>query len=240
MALWSWDPTSRRYRITPEGAEALGQKPGTFVGESKMLQFREAVIAHSKERTNALAKQLANGDINLNQWILGMRQEVKDSFINQYMLAHGGRNSMTQADWGKVGQMVKTQYQHLDQFAADIAIGRYTEAGVAARARMYAESSSQAFEQAKVAARGMPELPTVPGAGATRCLSNCRCFLKIDEKDDAWNVYWSLSASEHCADCLQLNSTWNPLVIPKSMASTRSVVIEQLREQPGYHEHALA
>jgi hypothetical protein len=135
-----------------------------------MLQFRDQLIDANKENTNSLAAQLASGDITLGVWVLAMRQAIKDIFINQYMLAHGGRNSMTQADFGRLGQMIRTQYAFLENFANDIASGRYTEQAIAARARMYMEASGQAFERGKVLQTGMPDLPAYPSDGSTQCL----------------------------------------------------------------------
>lgn len=237
-SFWLWDSRSRRYRITRAGAEALGQRAGTFVGQSRMVGLRDAYIAQSKLRTNALAAQVANGEISIQQWQIAMRQVVKDTFINEYMLGAGGRNAMTQADWGRVGQMVRNQYEYLDNFAQDILNGRYTEAGVAARGRMYPEAASQAFERGNTEGRGMPPLPQVPGDGQTRCLSNCKCSIQIKERDEAWDVYWKLSPAEHCEDCLELASRWNPLVIPKSNAATRSLVMEYAKSLPEYHRHS--
>ena len=230
MSYWSWSPDSKRYRVTAEGARALGQKPGTFVSQSKMLSFRDNYIAARKDNTNYLANQLAKGDITLNEWTLSMRQEVKDNFINQYMLAHGGRNTMTQADWGRVGQMVRGQYEYLNAFADQIASGEYSEQAIAARARMYVESSGQAFERGKIAAHGMPDLPQVPGDGRTRCLSNCKCWWEIKENDTEWRAYWRLGLAEHCLDCVENSEKWNPLVYQKSDAPTKAMLFEKLGE----------
>lgn len=216
--MWTWDPASRRYRASLDGAEALGQKPGTFVGQAKMLTLRDEFIDARKGHTNDLANQLATGAINLNQWTVAMRQEIKDNFICQYTLAHGGRNTLTQADYGRLGQMIKGQYQYLDNFAADIASGKFTEQALAARARMYIEASSHAFERGKVLQTGMPDLPAYPGDGNTRCLSNCKCSWQIKETDTAWEATWTLGLAEHCDDCISNAGRWNPLVMTKGIA----------------------
>ena len=215
---WSWDGRTRRYRVTSAGSDALGQNAGTFVSQKKMAGLRDVFISQQKNQVNGLAQQLADGDITLNQWVLGMRQNVKDSFIDQYMLSAGGRNNMTQSDWGRIGQMVRNQYEYLDGFASDIAGGRYTESGVAARSRMYVESSSQAFERGNTVTRGMPDLPAYPGDGSTQCLSNCRCRWAIKETETDWQCTWKLAAAEHCLDCVNRADEWNPLVVPKSEA----------------------
>ena len=228
MALWNFDSRTRRYRVTADGAAATGQPVGTFVGQARMTVLRDSFIAEQKVATNLLAEQVANGNITIQQWTTGMRQVVKDSFIDQYTMAAGGRNSMTQADWGRVGRMVRDQYQYLDGFASDIASGRYTENGVAARARMYAESSSQAFERGNAVSRGMPDLPAYPGDGKTQCLSNCKCSWVIKETDTAWECTWKLNPAEHCEDCIANSERWAPLIISKANAANRTTLAERL------------
>ena len=230
MSFWIWEPTAKRYRLTTEGADALSQKPGTFVSQAKMLSLRDEYIAARKDNTNALANQLAKGDMTLNEWTLAMRQEVKDNFVNQYMLAHGGRNSMTQADWGRVGQMVRGQYEYLNAFADQIASGDYSEQAIAARSRMYIEASGQAFERGKIAAQGVPDLPAFPSDGQTRCLTNCKCAWEIKETSTEWRAFWRLSSAEHCPDCVGNAEKWNPLVISKSDAPTKAALLERVEE----------
>lgn len=227
---WQWDGRTRRYRVTQAGSEALGQNTGTFVSQARMAGLRDEFIAHQKVGVNTLAKQLADGDISLNQWVVGMRQNVKDSFIDQYMLAAGGRNNMTQADWGRVGQMVRNQYEYLDRFAVDVANGRYTESAVAARARMYVESSSQAFERGNTVTRGMPDLPAYPGDGSTQCLSNCRCRWVIKETDTEWQCTWKLGQAEHCPDCVERSRIWAPYIVPKVLVKSVGELHEHLHE----------
>lgn len=235
-ALWEWNSNTRRYRVTQAGADVLGQRVGTFVGQSRMVTVRDAYIAQSKLQTNTLAAQVANSEITLQQWQMGMRQVIKDTYINEYMLSAGGRNAMTQSDWGRVGQMVREQYEYLDRFAGDIANGRYTESGIAARARMYPESASQAYERGNAESRGMPQLPAYPGDGSTVCLSNCKCSWAIKETDAAWLCTWKIAPAENCPDCLDRAQRWAPLVVPKSMFSGKSALLKHLGEL-SEHEH---
>ena len=228
MGFWEWLPNVRRYRLTKEGAEKLGQRAGTFVSQKKMVGLRDDLIANQKERVNDLARRVANGDIRLERWQLEMREIVKENFINQYMLARGGRNAMTPTDWGRLGNMIRGQYRFLDSFAADIANGRYGESGIAARARMYIESSGQAYERANAVTRGMPDLPQYPGDGRTQCLANCKCRWRIVEREAQWECHWELSPAEHCPDCSKNALRWNPLVIRKQSSPFRSAVLQEL------------
>ena len=78
------------------------------------------------------------------------------------------------------------------------------------------EASSQSFEKAKVASRGIPDLPDYPGSGRTECMTNCKCYWNIKETETEWLCYWSLSNVEHCDSCIDRSNRWNPLVISKN------------------------
>lgn len=215
MALWQYDERSHRYRVTAEGARTLGRRAGTYISEQQIVGVRDSWVAVAKGRTDAIAGQYARGALDLQQWQAAMRQEIRVNFINEYMLGRGGRNAMTPADWGRIGQRVQVQYRYLDGFVNEIAAGRLSDAQIAARARMYVEASSQAFERATVAARGAPDLPAYPGDGGTQCRSNCKCHWRITETETAWRAYWRISPVENCGDCLTRAGRWNPLVIEK-------------------------
>lgn len=230
MAYWIWDSRSHRYRVTAEGAAATGQRAGTYVGQARMVALRDDLIAAQKNTVTDLAEQVANGEITLNQWILSMRGEIKDTFLSEYMLGHGGRNSMTPSDWGRLGAMILAQYKFLDGFASDIAAGKYTQAAVAARARMYMEAASQAFERGNALSRGLPDLPAYPGDGSTQCRANCHCRWEIREQETEWHCFWRLSTAEHCPDCVARAGQWNPLTVAKQRYATRAAVVEHLAE----------
>ena len=215
MPLWAYDTRSNRYRVTAEGAQQLGRKAGTYISDRQIVAARDTWIDVAKQRTDSLASQYSRGQISIEQWREGMRQEIRINHINEYMLGHGGRNSMTPADWGRVGQRVQVQYRYLDGFVNDIVAGNLTDAQIAARARMYVEASSAAFEQGNVLARGAPALPAYPGDGSTQCLSNCKCHWRIQETPREWRCTWVISPVENCDDCLERARTWAPLVIAK-------------------------
>lgn len=215
MPLWAYDTRSHRYRVTTEGAQALGRKAGTYIAEKRIVDLRDRWIDVAKGRTDALAGQYARGQLSLEQWREGMRQEIRTNFINEYMLGHGGRNSMTPSDWGRIGQRVQVQYRYLDNFVNEIAAGNLSDAQIAARARMYVEASSAAFEQGNARARGAPDLPAFPGDGSTQCRSNCKCHWRLVESEREWRCYWQIAPAENCDDCLTRAGRWNPLIVPK-------------------------
>ena len=122
---------------------------------------------------------------------------------------------MTQSDYGRVGGLLKRQYQYLDNFAKEIGAGKLSQGQVETRSKMYINSSTQAFERGKASTLGLPQLPAYPGDGQTRCRTNCKCNWRIIDKETHWECTWNLNPAEHCDDCLANAARWNPLVIPK-------------------------
>lgn len=162
-----------------------------------------------------LATQLAEGQIRTSAWVLGMRDQLRKAYIAEYLAAKGGRQNMTQEDWGRLGGLLQNQYRYLDQFARDINAGTMSDKQIAARAQLYGKSARQAYERGQVAVRGMPPLPAYPGDGSTVCVTNCQCHWEITETADQWLAYWTLGQAEHCPDCVRRANEWNPYRLPK-------------------------
>ena len=203
---WVWNDKAKRYRDTTTGR---------FISHHKAITLRDFYIEAKKGDMDKLSRRLINKDVSLPQWTLEMRSQVKDTFINEYMLARGGRNNMTQADWGRVGAMLKKQYGYIDNFGADIKAEKVSEGQMRTRARMYISSGTQAFERARAESVGAPVLPAYPGDSSTRCHSNCGCSWSIEEKENHWEAYWRLGPHEHCEDCLERSVEWAPYVVYK-------------------------
>jgi hypothetical protein len=207
---WTWDPAGAgggRYRNT---------ETGRWLGQKQMIGLRDQFIDAQKQAVSDLADRFSKGDITIQQWTLESRGLIKQGFIDQYVMAHGGRFSMTQRDWGIIGSMCKDQYGYLNAFGEAINNGELSAGQIAVRAGLYIDSSVQAFERGTSERLGIPDLPAYPGDGSTSCLGNCRCSWQYEETDTAWNCTWQLdTAAEHCVDCEANAAQWAPLVIPK-------------------------
>lgn len=136
-----------------------------------------ATRAVTKQVLTPLAGDLAAGSIPLQVWQGEMRQNIKNLYINQYIAGRGGREMMTQADWGRCGAMLKDQYKYLDGFARDLSKMdvKEREKYIANRAQLYANASNEAFERGRSAAA---------------------VELGYDE------VHWNLTPAEHCDTCI--------------------------------------
>ncbi len=216
MPDWTYDPRPgiRKYRLR-----------GTYVSHAQVLEWAYDYAVKSGDVVASLSSLVANGRLRVDHWQSTLRNEIKHQFVNQYVAGKGGIQQMTQRDWGAVGRMLRDQYQFLDDFAADFAAGRLSEAQIQARARMYIEAGHQAFERGRAEAFGLPTLPAYPGDGQTTCLTRCYCNWDHEDVIEdgqivGWNATWVLDprkAEVHCPDCPANAKLWAPLFVPAGM-----------------------
>lgn len=215
---WIWDDKSKRWRE---------RKGGRYIGPARLDDLRQGYIESQKAAARDLVARLAGG-MTVQQFELEMRAIVKDTYLANYMLAKGGRQNMTSADYGRVGALCRTQYQYLHDFAGRVASGELSLAQIGARASAYMQSSTQAHEKGKAAGRGLT-LPAYPGDGSTVCKYNCRCSWRIEEKETEWLCYWTLSPAEHCETCLSRGAAWSPYTVSKDIARSMKDLRRLLR-----------
>lgn len=203
---WSWDSGVKRFR---------DNTTGRFLSEGGARKLRDAFLDTQKEKTADLAARLAKGDLTLAAWEKEMREHTKTVFVAEAMLGRGGRNAMGDAAWGQVGRQLRDQYEFLRGFAEDVATGAYSEAQIAARAALYVESASQAYERGRAGAYGVT-LPAYPGDGRScEGKANCRCSWSIQEDEHEVRASWLLGGAQPCETCKGNAATWAPLTIPK-------------------------
>jgi len=212
---WIWDAAKTLFK------KIRGQRTESIQRTSPARRDRLTALVVQGGRTNDIVNDLFEQRIDHQQWTLQARQTVKQQFIAQYMLGRGGRAAMTQSDWGRVGAMLKQQYQYLQRFEQDLIDGKLTEAQARVRLQMYIKDATQAHERALAVAKGVPQLPAYPGDGQTVCKANCQCHWSYEETENEWLCTWTLGAAEHCPDCLANASKWNPLRIAKQSMGVR-------------------
>lgn len=221
---YRWDGTARRYR----------DERGRFLSRDTAITLHDTAITNAGDAVTRLAGLVANGQISPADWRERMRHEIKIAYIQQYVAARGGVSQMTQRDWGSIGGMIREQYRYLDGFVDAIANADppLSEGYIAARARMYTNSTREGSERGHARGRGLPNgaLPAWPADGSTACLSNDRCHWEIEDEVDAdgnvirWLAYWRLSASEHCDDCIDRAAAWSPFVVDVSVGRSSDIV----------------
>lgn len=206
---WEWSKGARRYRNTVTGR---------FMSAKQMLSFRDKFVVAQKARMVAITERFTAGEFGLLHWQTEMRTLIRQSLVDQYVMARGGRGMMTPSDWGKIGKMMQGQNKFLRGFAADLHDSNLSAAQAKVRSALYAGASRAAFEKGKGQALGMPDLPQYPGDGNTVCGTNCQCAWEIVETEDGWDATWSLGAAEHCPDCIALAAQHAPLHVARGEA----------------------
>jgi hypothetical protein len=203
--MWTWDDIGKFFK----------NLAGTIFGHSDLTDLRNEFADQAMGESDKLIERLMrDGDLTIQEWQSEMRTLLKDTYRAMYELAVGGRENMTQADYGRLGGILAEQYRYLDRFAADLAEGKLSLAQALYRARLYIASSTQAYERAKAASYGIT-LPQYPGDGSTQCLTNCRCEWVIKERKNDYACTWVLGEAEHCPDCLEAAQLYKPYLVAK-------------------------
>lgn len=127
---WSYDPVSGRYR----------RPSGQFMSEAAVGALLDGRIAKLSENLRRYTRMLADGNITIDQWQDSVRQAIKTAHIQATVLGHGGRDGLGAAEYGRMGQRLRTEYAYLQGFARDLLDGRVSAAMALARVQLYAES----------------------------------------------------------------------------------------------------
>lgn len=134
MSDFSFNPATRRYR---------DNRTGRFVSTEKVRQISQQTINARTQKTDKLTRDLLQKKITASEWEEKMSFEIKNLTIQLYRV---GKPDMTNSDYGRIGQMLRTQYARLRKFSRDIILGTQSEAQIINRSKQYVAKSREAFE----------------------------------------------------------------------------------------------
>lgn len=186
------------------GVGAYRGPNGRILSQATVREALDAYVDASENVTKVLADLLRNQQISLADWQLQMRAHIKDVHLAAAAAQRGGWQNMTQADFGRVGQRIRIQYEYLDNFAKQIADGTQPLDGrFLVRAQMYTDASIATYDRFEVnafrlagfdeesnvlepgvvhcggclneTARGWVPTGTLVPIGERTCLTRCRC-----------------------------------------------------------------
>jgi bacterioferritin-associated ferredoxin len=193
--LYRWDAQRLQYR----------DARGKFVKSADVRKALSDVVNANKRQIRALARQLNNGTLSVQQWQASMETAVRDLHLGATAAGKGGFGQMTQRDYGLVGRRLQFHYEKLDGFARDVEAGRISAGRVVARAELYARAGVGVYENSRreaargvmteerrvlgaaehcgvcveEAAKGWQPIGTLKRLGDSPCLANCRCSYRF-------------------------------------------------------------
>ena len=221
-----WDIKRRRYRDA-ETNRLIDDRTVARVNEriNRRVEDQAPILARAfvREREGNGGPPIATRN--------RLEKEIKKNFIRNYIAGKGGgRDGLTNEDWGRIGGMLRKQKHYLNGLVRDVARTNLTEGQIRARVRMYIRASGEAYERGNAVSYGNPKLPAHPRDGTSICNTNCKCHWRIEriylagtETFHGWRCFWEISAVESCVTCLGRHGQWYPLVITPSDAESTGV-----------------
>lgn len=189
-----FDSNAQRYRVN-----------GRFISQDTINQAVEQRIETSFNRLQNYLKAALDESTpyTLTDYRNAFAQEIKALHITMTVIGGGGRDQITNRQWGTVGANLKKEYKALNGFVKDIEDGKLSEKQIYARSGMYANAVWKSFWASRTikaeskftqerrvlrpaehcvdcidfANRGWQPIGSLPNPGEqSRCLSNCRCI----------------------------------------------------------------
>jgi len=199
---YQWDRKSRRFR----------DPSGKYVSQTRIKSIKNKIVDAEKKNAATLASRAVDGSMSPELFVRTMRALLRQTTLMEYMLGRGGLNAMTNSDNGRVGSMLRRQYQYLNRFAADIEAGLLTVEQAQRRAEMYIETARNSYERGQAASWDI-RLPEYPPRHV-----NCACSWAISAhgsgKDREIRAYWRVNSANVCDECKSLQETHAPYRIP--------------------------
>lgn len=195
MAALTFDDASGRFRVAN----------GQFVSEAAVRRVVDQIADGASVRMAAASERMLAGELSLAEWQAGMMRTIKLSQLATSTIAHGGAARMGFPEYGAAGREIRTQYDYLRQFAAQVASGEQPlNGGLLSRARQYGQAARVTFEREygrdqqargfqsernvlgaaehcalcpELTARGWVPIGLLPPVGSRPCRSNDRCSI---------------------------------------------------------------
>lgn len=147
-------PNFRANPLTPDflwnerAAQYIDRSSGRFVSRQVIRDQLDKVMDASSKTMQAVSQQLRQGDISLAEWQTEMMQQIKTTHLAGAAMQRGGWQQMSQADFGRVGRIVRDEYNFLRNFAEQIASGKQKLDGtLQRRAAQYGQAGRETYYQ---------------------------------------------------------------------------------------------
>jgi hypothetical protein len=158
-----------------------------FVSRAKVEADAVSLSNQAAVRLKGLVRLAAAGGINASEFETRFQRELKNTGLQAAAAGAGGKDNLSNSDYGKVGNVLSQSYRRLNGFTQSLANGDLTLAQALARAEQYANQSIEPFYHSR------------KGSDARSGKTQARRWLGAN--------------FNHCADCISLstNGAWLPI-----------------------------
>lgn len=147
-----WDERALQYR---------SRRTGRFVPRQQVRRVLDETLDAITSEMTGLSRQLQDGTLSLARWQQQMQGYVRDLHLLSVAAERGGWGQMRLEDFGRVGRILRDEYERLRTFARQIADGTQALDGTLLnRTRLYGQAGRVSYhlsERARMAARGFDE-----------------------------------------------------------------------------------
>jgi hypothetical protein len=169
-AAWSYDQRSGRYR----------DEKGRFLSKENVGKLVDGRIDKLETQLKRFTRMLNDGSITLDQWQGSVREAIKAAHIQAATIGYGGRAEMGSAEYGRIGQRLRSEYTYLQGFVRDLLDGRVSAPMAIARIGLYSASVRGSLWE---------------GLSARRTKEGYSLMRRVLD-----------SQAQHCQDCLDYSS----------------------------------
>jgi hypothetical protein len=152
---------------------------GRFLRQRDVRAAVDKLIQASGTRMRAMTEQLRSRQLTLGDWEIAMRRELSTLHVATATVAKGGRAEMSQSDYGRVGQLVREQFEWLRERADKVLSGQqFADGSLTARAQLYAEAARgthQTILSREMVVRGFTEERNVEDREVIHCTGPGSC-----------------------------------------------------------------
>ena len=204
-------PVSAKHSFDDRSGRYRNNKTGKFVPQKTIARALDYQIKKSAASMQSVTRNLMDKKIGVAEWRGQMVKHIKTIHIAQYAAGQGGWGRMTQADYGRIGGILKKQYSYLNGFANDlqanppdgralVRAGLYAsaanatyaasqkmerhEAGMSKERRVLDNGAENCTDCIEWAERGWVPIFSSPPIGSSKCKVNCRCTMEFSDEDD--------------------------------------------------------
>src|SRR5689334_18066744 len=116
---FSYDPRTGRFR----------GRGGRFLSARHIRDAVDKRLDAASREIKAVSEAYRRGEISGAEWMQRMRSSIRETHVMSALAAKGGREGLSQREFGILGARIRHQYAYLRDFASGLTNGTVTTDG---------------------------------------------------------------------------------------------------------------